>query len=311
MARQGFIQIADADEVEPEANRPLPTKVEFYEGVPEHIKIVMQASRDIVFLVEGHTRLILPTLEVISTPDGQPAVPDVDSVFLHAAIVMLVSSWEAFIEEVACRGFEFLLANCNSPADLPVELRKQVAKEIKADKNELSPWQLAGDGWKACLSAHKDEVLNRTARNFNTPKPHRIDELMESLICLKVTKSWQWSNYDPVTIVAQATRLVEIRGAIAHGQKPDDPIGFQELGFFSLMIQQLATITSNAVNAHLKQITGKVAWAWLRFDVPTLRCNEMTIPGGEDEDVTEIIGVQFTGLVQDEFKWELRRKPSN
>src|SRR5450759_106828 len=68
-----------------------------------------------------------------------------------SAIVLLCAIWEAYCEDVADEALRHLLAHLRDHNDLPEGRRRRIAKEQKEDKHELSPWKVAGTGWKAHL----------------------------------------------------------------------------------------------------------------------------------------------------------------
>jgi hypothetical protein len=80
-----------------------------------------------------------------------------------SAIVLICAFWEAYIEDVVAEGLAAIVTNAPDPGSLPEKLRKIVAKSIKTDVNELSPWALAGDGWKA-VSLRSTARRNRGSR---------------------------------------------------------------------------------------------------------------------------------------------------
>jgi hypothetical protein len=66
-----------------------------------------------------------------------------------SAIVLTCAFWEAFVEDLASESLRHLAEHAESPSMLPLDLRKSVVKAIlrnQKNKNELAPWDLAGDG---------------------------------------------------------------------------------------------------------------------------------------------------------------------
>ena len=68
-----------------------------------------------------------------------------------SGVVLLCAIWEAYCEDVADLALHHLVKHLQDPSALPQGLRKQIAKELKKDENELAAWRLASDGWKAHL----------------------------------------------------------------------------------------------------------------------------------------------------------------
>src|SRR6266446_1693695 len=99
-----------------------------------------------------------------------------------SAIVLLTACWEAFIEDTASVGFEFVLKEIPDPSRLPDGVRKRVAKLLKEDKNELKVWDLAQTGWRQTLVDYKQQMLHKHVSFFNTPKAENIDDLFDALL---------------------------------------------------------------------------------------------------------------------------------
>src|SRR5690348_11459503 len=68
-----------------------------------------------------------------------------------ASIVLITAIWEAYCEDIAAEGLEFLVRHAPDATALPKELQKQVARELTSDKDQLAIWRLAGDGWRPVL----------------------------------------------------------------------------------------------------------------------------------------------------------------
>src|SRR5438094_10517169 len=70
-----------------------------------------------------------------------------------AAIVLLTSFWEAYCEDIAAEALHHIVTHSPVPDKLPIELRKLVAKELKAEDHELAVWKLSEGGWRDVLKA--------------------------------------------------------------------------------------------------------------------------------------------------------------
>ena len=134
-------------------------------------------------LVEIHTAI----------SGGGPGYKHNVQVINKACLVLLVSCWEAYIEELAKNSFNVMLANAKSPMTFPTHVLDLAAKEIKKDNNVL--WSLHGDGWKDVLQNHREMILTKYTEgsSFNTPSPKNIDKLFSELIGLtSITGNWYW-----------------------------------------------------------------------------------------------------------------------
>lgn len=184
-----------------------------------------------------------------------------------SAIVLLVACWEAYVEDLASLAFDFLLANANVCDVFPNRVLTVAANEIRASHDHRRVWELAGDGWRNVLLAHKKAVLAEYVGTFNTPKPEQIDNLFEQLLGLKsLSNSWIWPKTTSDNARKRLKQLVELRGDIAHRVKTSRGVTKAQVVRAAELIDRLATATSNIVREHLHARTNKYPWprAWYR-----------------------------------------------
>jgi polyribonucleotide nucleotidyltransferase len=179
-----------------------------------------------------------------------------------SAIVLITSFWEAYCEDIASEALEHIINNIKSSDNLPKELKKQVAKELEENKNELAIWEVADDKWKQYLRTRLSEYQEKRNRKLNTPKTKNIDQLFFSSIGIsKVSSSWNWSKK---MTVARATekldKYVTLRGSIAHRGKHLQSVKKSEVMDYLEFIKKLSSKTGGAVNSHVKKVTGKSLW---------------------------------------------------
>ena len=98
-----------------------------------------------------------------------------------AAIILITSFWEAYCEDIAAEGLEHLVKHGRADA-LPTPIKQMIAKELKADPNELSIWALCGEGWKEILKNRLKNLQEQRNRRLNTPKTQNVDELFEKVL---------------------------------------------------------------------------------------------------------------------------------
>ena len=68
-----------------------------------------------------------------------------------SAIVLICAFWEAYIEDLADEALDAMVNGVADFNKLPLDLRKRLAKAVKTNPNDLSPWDLAGNGWQTAL----------------------------------------------------------------------------------------------------------------------------------------------------------------
>jgi RiboL-PSP-HEPN len=98
-----------------------------------------------------------------------------------------------------------------------MSLRKVVAKELKEAAHELSPWELAGDGWKSYVLSRLSRLEFERNRSLNTPRTGNIDALFaESIGLFNLSTAWYWNAMSVERASAKLDAYIELRGAIAH-----------------------------------------------------------------------------------------------
>jgi hypothetical protein len=179
-----------------------------------------------------------------------------------SAIVLITSYWEAYCEDIAAEGLDHIVKHAKSADALPKELKKQLAKEIKNDKNDLKLWDLADDGWRKYLGNRLEILQERRNRNLNTPKAENIDQLFASAIgILKISNSWKLTQrLIPKRAREKLDKYIALRGSIAHGRQHSKSVKKVEVEDFFSFIKQLAAKTGREVNHHVKSVTGKPLW---------------------------------------------------
>ena len=183
-----------------------------------------------------------------------------------SAIVLITSYWEAYCEDIAAEGLEHIVKHAKDASALPKELRKQIAKELEKDANELAVWSLADDGWRKCLKNRLKDLQVARNRKLNTPKSGNIEELFEQALGLpKISDSWKW----PTKMTVQRSKekldkFVSLRGAIAHRGSDSKSVRKAQVTDYFDFIQKIAAKTGGKVNSHVTSITEKPLWTTTR-----------------------------------------------
>jgi hypothetical protein len=66
-----------------------------------------------------------------------------------------------------------MVVNCSRPDQLPLYLRKVIAREVRNEKHELAPWLLAGERWRELLVRRLALLQQDRDRNLNSPTSNR------------------------------------------------------------------------------------------------------------------------------------------
>lgn len=146
----------------------------------------------------------------------------------RAAVVVSVSAWESYVEELMR---ESLLA--------------------------LRPANLQSTAWPA-LNAF---ILGEIGR-FNTPNAQNVANLLSRCLGLaNVTSSWGWKNCTQAQAVILLNQALGFRHEIAHGVNPRPTIHNAYSSWLPGFILRLARCTDNAVRQHLTAVCG-LAQPW-------------------------------------------------
>lgn len=183
-----------------------------------------------------------------------------------SAIVLITSFWEAYCEDIASEGLEHIVKYGQSPDSLPKQIKQIIARELKADVNELAVWSLCGDGWKRILKARLDRLRQQRNKKLNTPKSQNIDDLfMQSIGLSSISSSWKWAKKMTVSRAREKLdKYAILRGEIAHRGKSGKSVTKAQVEDYFYFIKQLVTKTDGVVNSHVNKVAGKPLWLMLR-----------------------------------------------
>jgi hypothetical protein len=226
---------------------------------PPHVANLIDNHIEVVRLSEIHA-------EVSGTGPGRRAKYDVE-VLNKSGVVLLVATWEAYVEDLATAAFDSLFAAANVHTVFPAKVLALAARELRTAADERRVWELAGSGWQAVLRRHRQAVLERYVGTLNTPKPEQIDGLFNELIGLpSLSSHWRWIKMKPDSAKGRLTELVELRGDIAHRVKTTRSVTKAEVTRALDFTSRLAAVSSNAVRRHVYDLTGKYPWIQVQFE---------------------------------------------
>lgn len=174
-----------------------------------------------------------------------------------SAVILVCAVWEAYVEDVLHEALDHISAKLTDPSKLPLELRKLIAKQVRDDKNDLAPWNLAGAGWQAQLAKNLESIKARFTGGWNTPKSNPVKELFENALGLAdVTASWKRTTLTVGKARQKLDDYVKLRGDIAHRSKAASSVTKDQASEFLEHVQRLVEFTDSAVSNHVKTFTG-------------------------------------------------------
>jgi hypothetical protein len=174
--------------------------------------------RDAEYLNDGYTEL---RANIPGRRRGLPAL-------CRAVVVVCVSAWEAYIEELVRESLEV-----------------------------IRPPGPAMGLWPA-LNASARSAVGR----FNTPNTDQVRLLISDSIGLPdVPSSWAWENCTPAQARARLQQAMDLRHAVAHGVNPRPTVNNQYASLLPEFFQHLGQCTDAAVRNHLVTTLG-IANPW-------------------------------------------------
>jgi hypothetical protein len=145
----------------------------------------------------------------------------------RAALVMSVSAWESYVEE----------------------LMRESLQALRPPAPPLGAWP--------ALSAY---VLGQLGR-FNTPNQVNVEQLIRNCLSLAdVHLSWTWQNCTSSLAVQRLKDVMTSRHEIAHGVHPRPIIHNGTSAQLPDFFLRLARCTDDAVRTHLINVHGVTPW---------------------------------------------------
>jgi hypothetical protein len=171
--------------------------------------------------------------------------------------LLIAALWETYCEDVLLEAMAELVAGIRDADSLPIAIRRAIARELKDDKHDLSPWQLAGTGWRTVA----EERARRLCRElvFNSPKAGNVDELFRRTLGIAdVSQCWTAERVpDPRSALDEhLTR----RGELAH-RAASTTITKRQVSDFYQLVMALTQSMDAHLGAFLFTVTGRNPFA--------------------------------------------------
>lgn len=174
--------------------------------------------RDAVELIDAHESL----------RTGRPGRQYGLSSLNRAVLVMCVSAWESYVEE----------------------LMREAARALRPAAPPLDPWP--------ALNAYVLSQVN----TFNTPSQVNVERLVRNCVGLPdVHLAWTWRNSTSAQATSRLATAMTYRHEIAHGVNPRPSINLVYAGSVLEFVRRLAGCTDDAVRNHLVTVHA-VAHPW-------------------------------------------------
>jgi HEPN superfamily RiboL-PSP-like protein len=179
----------------------------------------------------------------------------------RAAVVFVTACWEAFVEDLATEAFDFLLNNVPNALAVPSKVRDLSTHSIFEQKDSRRVWDLADQGWRPFLIAHKDAVLERWIGKLNTPMSKNVNGLFKEVLGIgQMSSNWHWQGMSVHQAEEKLDDYIAIRGNIAHRTAHDETVYKDWSADYLNHVNTLVEKTETATAMHLQNVTGKKAW---------------------------------------------------
>ncbi len=143
----------------------------------------------------------------------------------RAVVVMCVSAWEAYIEE----------------------LIREALEALRPPAPPLGSWP--------ALNAHVRGQLGR----FNNPGPENVRLLLSDSFGLPdIRQAWRWQNCTPDQAIQRLSSAMTQRHEIAHGVSPRPAVFSDTAARLPQFFRRLSNCTDAAVRRHLVNVLGIV-----------------------------------------------------
>lgn len=174
-----------------------------------------------------------------------------------SAIVLILASWEAFVEDLAENAFDCMLENAAAHSTFPRHVLDLAWSGFKKT-NTNDAFMNISVGWQNVLKSHRSAILEKyiVRSSFNTPSAANCNSLFTELIGLApFTGCWTWkitrANVTPQNAEAELASLIDLRGEIAHRAAPANAVRKAVVVKYAKLVTRLAVRSHNLVRAYL------------------------------------------------------------
>lgn len=171
------------------------------------------------------------------------------SVIKRATIVMAVTCWETYVEDMLNEEFQQCLQMAKSPVDVQSAFNATADQWLQSHSRNAVKYikEWTGDAWKPIVLEH----FKKAVRGLNSPSSKKIRKLSTRYLNVDVTRFWRWPGVSQEAACRKLDILIERRGDLVHrardvfqsGQRPTMREAHASLNFVS----RLAKCTKNGL----------------------------------------------------------------
>jgi len=138
----------------------------------------------------------------------------------RSVVVLLVASWEQFVEQLADRSIEVMTARMRDPSTLPNKVKESIAlHSIPTSRSNQkvysdSVWGFAHKGWKEAYI----EYCNKLTSELHNASTSNVKDLYWRVLGIRdLMRNWTYISLSNRDCVEKLDQIIEIRHDIAHG----------------------------------------------------------------------------------------------
>jgi len=150
------------------------------------------------------------------------SITDVDNqrAIFRSVVVLLVASWEQFVEQLADSSITVMIDRLRDPSTLPNKVKESIAvNSVSTNRGNTkefcdSVWGFAHKGWK-------QEYINyctKLTSDLHTASVSNVKDLYWRILGIRdLTQEWSYLSLTDTECVEKLGQIIEIRHDIAHG----------------------------------------------------------------------------------------------
>jgi hypothetical protein len=154
----------------------------------------------------------------LSRTIGRNQAFELSEVFKRASIVLLVTAWETFVEDIIYGQFIERVRQAKNPDDIKSAFNAVAQAWLEPMVSRRKPPDLAkwaGEGWKELILSK----FTQDIRELNTPKSGNIRKLSKRYLGVDLTRNWKWRKMTANRSCEKLDELIELRGNLVHRAK--------------------------------------------------------------------------------------------
>jgi len=175
-------------------------------------RISSRAYSNFVWAIKDVGRLIklYNTNFSVSTDDALREI----GVLKRATIVMAVTCWETYIEDMLNEEFQYCLQMAKSPRDVQSAFNAAANQWLQSRSQsavkDMQEW--TGDAWKSVVLKY----FKKDIRNLSSPSSTRVQKLSTRYLNIDATSFWHWRGVSQEVACSRLDALIKRRGDLVH-----------------------------------------------------------------------------------------------